>query len=213
VPYLEYNPEFGADPLIAVDDDPAGGADNDAIVVLNESGRAVLRDVGIQQEGFVLTFTPTIGTESMTCAVECEVDSVVRQNDLDEPLVAERRTQTVMTLADGIPCLIGAFDQTRSLRVQDGFPVLRRIPILGQSLFSEWTDEIRQTKMVVLVTPHVDRFLEYNPEALINGERVPNPDLGVYSGPPETAPAPEVIDEIEREQGANEEALGAVSID
>lgn len=212
VPYLAYAPELGADPLIAVDDDEDPN-DIDGVVVLNEAGRSVLRDTGAQHEGFRLTFTPTIGTESMICDVECVINSVVRQSDLDEPLVAERRTQTVMTLADGVPCLIGTFDQSRSIRVQDGFPLLRHIPYLGQSLFSEWTDEIRRTKMVVLATPRVDRFLQYSGEVLMNGQPVPAPDLGAYAGRPATAPAPEVIEEIDREQTSLEESAAQVRVE
>jgi hypothetical protein len=204
VPDLQYAPEEGADPIPVVDDDAEFNQDNDVVIAPHNAGRSVLRDRGLQQEGFTLTFTPTIGTDSMTCAVECLINSLVRQNDLDQPLVAERRTDTVITLADGNPCLIGAFDQTRQLQVQDGFPLLRRIPYLGQSLFSEWTDETRSTKMVVLVTPHVNQFLQYNDDAIMYGERVPDPDFGDFSGLPATTPEPYILDSMRQaeEMGA-----------
>jgi hypothetical protein len=177
VPNIQYVPQAGGDPIRFVDD-VEDGTDADALILPSDAGRAVLRDVGQDEEGFRLVFTPTIGTDTMLCDVEALVNTVVGQNTLDEPIVGTRRTETVITLADGNAALIGAFDQRRVTEVQDGIPLLRRIPYLGRALFSETTEQIHSTKLVILVTPHIDDNLEYEDIALMWGDRVEDPDVG-----------------------------------
>jgi type II secretory pathway component GspD/PulD (secretin) len=215
IPYIDYVPRNWGDPTLVVDevgDVEAGqGADVNSVVFTPGGGfRADLDDVSTADEGYSLIFTPIIGTDSMVCNVSVDISSIAGHNDLDEPILSNYHTDTMIGLVDGGTCLLGAFDRRSTLEVQDGLPLLRRIPVLGESLFSETTEEVRQTKLIVLVTPRIDENLTYTADALLNGRRVPAPVYDPYTSPPCTeAPAEfsdaaqDAIDAVDAAEAAN----------
>lgn len=206
IPHQVYTTQNGADPIRFVDEgdtsDPEH-VDFDGLAMgpLDEpAGRAVLRDQFDAQEGFRLVFSPIIGTDSMVCHVLCEINNLAGQSDLDTPIVASHRTETMIGLSDGGTCLVGAFDRTTAMDVQDGLPLLRHIPVLGPSLFSETTEELRRTKLVVLVTPRIDANLTYTPEVLLDGTRSPAPAYDAFNSPPCVSPEPEFTEALDDAQ-------------
>lgn len=209
VPNLQYIPRNWGDPTLIVDRDNDPEEADTVIHTVNGGLRADLADVSLAEEGYELTFTPIIGTDSMVCRVTVDIASIVGQNDLDEPILSEYHTESMVGLVDGGACLLGAFDKSSTMQIQDGIPLLRNIPYLGESLFSETTDQVRQTKLVVILTPRIDEHLTYTPDALLNGRRVPTPSYAPYTSPPCTEAPPQFIQVVNEAQGAVDDAMAA----
>jgi type II secretory pathway component GspD/PulD (secretin) len=170
------------------------------------AGRAELRDQMDVSEGFTLTFTPIIGQDSMVCRVECVINSLIGHTELDMPITSAYRTESMVGLVDGGTCLLGAFDKQTIMEIEDGIPLLRNIPYLGY-LFSEVTEEVRTSKLVVILTPRINEHLTYTDEAVLNGRRIPGPSYDPYTSPPCVDCPPVFRDALQAGQNAIDDAM------
>jgi type II secretory pathway component GspD/PulD (secretin) len=106
-------------------------------------------------EGVRVTILPFIATESLTVRVEAQVNSVVGLSPATgTPLVAERRANTMVNLADGIPLVLGGLEKTTNQDVRVGIPLLKEVPIL-QYLVSVERTLAATSKVYVVVTPRL----------------------------------------------------------
>lgn len=175
VPLLQAAPAPGI--IKAVED----ARDSAGSLIAEEGGlRSRLRDVGLEEESVSIQIFPRIGAETMLAEVSAVVSSITGENELDEPGLTRSRVDSIIRLHDGEPVLVGAFDQSRTLRSRSGIPVLRAIPWVGPALFQENATRERQTKLIVLMTPHLDELLRYTEEEIEYGRRIREPEIPAY---------------------------------
>lgn len=106
-------------------------------------------------EGVRLVVLPFIGTESITLQVEAQVNSVVGISPgTGQPLVAERRVNSVLSTRDGIPVAIAGLDRTTTVEERVGIPLLMDIPFIG-GLFAVDSTEHRKTQIVIVLEPRL----------------------------------------------------------
>jgi general secretion pathway protein D len=130
----------------------------------------------------------------------------------DVPSFGTRKVKTRLRLREGESNLLAGLLKDDQRKILTGLPGIMRLPVL-RSLFGQTTDEVAQTDIVMLLTPHIVRTHELTvddiapifigtqsnvglggPPPLIQAPEVPptEPTLGVAPGttPPATTPAP-----------------------
>jgi general secretion pathway protein D len=136
--------------------------------------------------GVIVDMTPRV-TYGGEVVLDLSLESSARSGDVavagvTVPSFSSRRVITRLRLRDGESNLLAGLlreDERRSLR---GFPGILRMPVLSQ-LFADNDVNIRQTDIVMLLTPHIVRTHELSARDLTNiyiGTQL-NPALG---GPP-----------------------------
>jgi type II secretory pathway component GspD/PulD (secretin) len=111
------------------------------------------------------------------------------------PAFSSRRVSTVLRLRDGESNLLAGLlreDERRSLR---GFPGIIRMPIL-QQLFGSTDSTIRQTDIVMLLTPRIIRTHQLTAQNLAPIYIGPQSNLALGGGPPPLLAVPEPQSEV-----------------
>ena len=107
------------------------------------------------------------------------------------PIFPTRNVTTRLRLREGESTLLAGLLQDQERRSLSGFPGLLRLPIIRQ-LFSATNDEIRQTDIIMLLTPRIVRTHELTPEDLAPIYIGTTTNIGL-SGPPPLIAQPEVV--------------------
>jgi type II secretory pathway component GspD/PulD (secretin) len=111
-------------------------------------------DVGVQ-----LSVTPTINEDGfVTVKIKPEISSVTSyllssQNN-KIPIIDTSTAETIVMVKDGTSILIGGLSKEEKSTDSQGTPFLSKIPLIGMA-FSNKTDTMVRTELVVLLTPHI----------------------------------------------------------
>jgi general secretion pathway protein D len=126
--------------------------------------------VTYQEVGINLQFTPRV-----TYQDEVILDSLVLEKSglgnflsvagQSFPTIVRRRSQGSIRLRDGESNLIAGLLRDDDRKTLRGFPGISSIPIL-RSLFGSTDDQVEQTDIVMIITPHIVRGHELTPEDL-----------------------------------------------
>ncbi len=147
------------------------------------------RDVGVN-----ITMTPRVTYEG-----EIILDLQVESSNLgpnvsvagqDVPSFGSRRVRTRLRLREGESNLLAGLLRDDQRRLLTGLPGLMRIPGL-RSLFGATTEDISQTDIVMLLTPHIVRTHELTVDDLAPMYIGTQQNIGL-SGPPPLIQAPPV---------------------
>jgi general secretion pathway protein D len=116
------------------------------------------RDVGIQ-----LTVTPLIGIDgSVTMTIEQTVDTVRTEDDADaatvntRPIIGKREANSTITVRDHEVIILGGLQENRKDTTTTYFPLIGRLPFIGDALSGENTEYVR-TELIIFVRPTILR--------------------------------------------------------
>ena len=176
--------------------------------------------VNYQEVGINLQFTPRV-----TYQDEIILDSLVLEKSglgnfltvagQSFPTIVRRRSQGSIRLRDGESNLVAGLIRDDDRKTLRGLPGISSVPIL-RSLFGSTDDQVDQTDIVMIITPHIVRGHELTPEdlrpqyvgagqsvggptpALISPDAIAQPPAGLAAQPavmpaspaPAAAPAP-----------------------
>ena len=148
------------------------------------------KDVGVN-----IDMTPIVTLEG-DIRLDITVDSSSRGSDVviggvNIPSFGQRTVTTRLRLRDGESNMLAGLFQENEANGITGFPGAIHIPILSQ-LFSGNTQQIDQTDIVMLLTPHIVRTHEITEADLRPIYIGSQQNLGVGGPPPLIAPQPEV---------------------
>ena len=149
--------------------------------------------------GVIVEMTPRV-TYDGDVLMSLTLENSARLGDVSvggtsAPAFSSRRVQTVLRLRDGESNLLAGLlreDERKALR---GFPGLLRMPIL-QQLFGSTDSEIRQTDIVMLLTPRIIRTHELTAQNLAPIYIGPQSNLALGGGPPPLLAVPEPAPEV-----------------
>lgn len=157
-----------------------------------------LTSFGYRPIGVIVEMTPRVtysGDIMLTLTLENSARGVnVDVGGTSAPSFSSRRVTTALRLRDGESNLLAGLlreDERRELR---GFPGLLRMPLL-QQLFGANDTQIRQTDIVMLLTPRIIRSHELTAQDLSPIYIGPQSNLSLGGGPPPllgAAPEPAV---------------------
>jgi Flp pilus assembly secretin CpaC len=162
-----------------------------------------LTSYGYRPIGVIVEMTPRV-TYAGDILLTLTLENSARLGDVNvggtsAPAFSSRRVSTALRLRDGESNLLAGLlreDERRALR---GFPGLLRMPIL-QQLFGNNDTQIRQTDIVMLLTPRIIRTHELTAQDLAPIYIGPQSNLSLGGGPPpllapgvEPPPEPQVV--------------------
>ena len=107
----------------------------------------------------------------------------------DVPSFSSRKVGTKLRLREGESTLLAGLLRDEQRKILTGFPGIMRAPIL-RSLFGQTHDEINQSDIVMLLTPHIVRTHELTVEDLSSINIGTQQNVGLGGPPPLIAPQP-----------------------
>ena len=105
------------------------------------------------------------------------------------PTFASRKVTTKLRLREGESTLLAGLLKDEQRKALSGFPGITNVPIL-RSLFGSTSDEINQSDIVMLLTPHIVRTHEMTVEDLSSIYIGTQQNVGLGGPPPLIAPQP-----------------------
>ena len=149
--------------------------------------------------GVIVDMTPRV-TYSGEVILDLSLESSARSGDVavagvTVPSFASRKVTTRLRLRDGESNLLAGLlreDERRSLR---GFPGILRMPVLSQ-LFADNTTNIRQTDIVMLLTPHIVRTHELTARDLGNIYIGTQSNMSLGGPPPLIGALPDIAPDV-----------------
>jgi type II secretory pathway component GspD/PulD (secretin) len=106
------------------------------------------------------------------------------------PTFASRKVTTKLRLREGESTLLAGLLKDEQRKILTGFPGVTKVPVL-KSLFGSTNDEINQSDIVMLLTPHIVRTHELTVEDLSSIYIGTQQNVGLGGPPPLIAPQPE----------------------
>jgi general secretion pathway protein D len=148
------------------------------------------KDVGVNIE-----MTPRVTYEGDIVLDNFSVESSALGPDIivagqTVPSFSSRKVTTKLRLREGESTLLAGLLKDEQRKVLSGFPGVMRVPIL-RSLFGQTNDEINQSDIVMLLTPHIVRTHELTAEDLATIYIGTQQNIGL-GGPPPLIAAPPV---------------------
>lgn len=123
------------------------------------SQTAIVNSITMQDTGVILSVTPRINESGrVQLDIEQEVSSVVKTttSNIDSPTIQQRRVKTTVVVNDGEVLALGGMIQDSANKSSNQLPILGDIPGIG-ALFSNRTNSVQKTELVILITPKVVR--------------------------------------------------------
>lgn len=147
------------------------------------------KDVGVNIE-----MTPRVTYEG-DIVLELSVESSALGPSIsvagqDVPSFSSRKVVTKLRLREGESNLLAGLLRDEQRKILNGFPGIMRVPVL-RSLFGQSTDEVNQSDIVMLLTPHIVRTHELTAEDLAPIYIGTQSNIGL-GGPPPLIAAPPV---------------------
>lgn len=118
------------------------------------SGSNVQEEVEFKQTGITMEVTPIIQGDGL---VEITIDQTVSDvveffNDV--PVIDRQHLSTTFLVADGQTAVMGGLMQDRRRSVNEGVPLLGKIPVIGW-LFRKDEDVTEKRELLIFVTPRI----------------------------------------------------------
>ena len=111
----------------------------------------------------------------------------------DVPSFSSRKVGTKLRLREGESTLLAGLLRDEQRKILTGFPGIMRAPIL-RSLFGQTQDEVNQSDIVMLLTPHIVRTHELTVEDLSSIYIGTQQNVGLGGPPPLIAPQPQPLE-------------------
>lgn len=124
---------------------------NGTVTVTEETN---LRDVGV-----ILSVTPRVSPDNsvqLDITQEVSAARAVSTAAGTDPVIAQRSITSQIRVQSGASVLLGGLIQERTETTENGVPVIRRIPILGNA-FNRKKDTQTRSELLVMITPRVAR--------------------------------------------------------
>jgi len=157
----------------------------DEIPYLASSG-GVNGNMQVKKEvvGIRLHILPTVNSDGyITTEVTPEVSSIVEWTPLGYPWIKKRKSTTTIRVQDGETIVIAGLVTTEQINTDSKFPILWRIPWLGQKIFTHSKTEEKKTDLIIQVRPTIvkDNYSgidkQYYHEDAEKALEVINPDM------------------------------------
>lgn len=119
----------------------------------------VTEETDVRDVGVILSVTPRVSPDNSVLLEITQEVSSARQVETaagEDPVISQRSITSQIIVQSGSSVLLGGLIQERSEDTQNGIPVLRRIPVLGQA-FNRTDNTQTRSELLVMITPRVAR--------------------------------------------------------
>lgn len=118
---------------------------------------SLLQDIQYRNTGVILNIEPTINSNRrVELAISQEVSEAQVNNvsNVQSPLILTRSINTSLSLDDAETVLLGGLISENFSNSENGIPVLKDIPLLG-NLFKSSSKGRNRTELIILLTPYI----------------------------------------------------------
>jgi general secretion pathway protein D len=145
--------------------------------------------------GIILEMTPRVTYDGEIVLDGFSVESsalgaTISVAGQDVPSFASRKVTTKLRLREGESTLLAGLLKDEQRTILTGFPGLIRTPVL-RSLFGQTNEQVNQSDIVMLLTPHIVRTHELTVQDLSSIYIGTQQNIGLGGPPPLIAPAPD----------------------
>jgi general secretion pathway protein D len=145
--------------------------------------------------GIILEMTPRVTYDGEIVLDAFSVESsalgaTISVAGQDVPSFASRKVTTKLRLREGESTLLAGLLKDEQRKILTGFPGVMQTPIL-RSLFGQTNDQVQQSDIVMLLTPHIVRTHELTVQDLSSIYIGTQQNIGLGGPPPLIAPQPE----------------------
>ena len=125
----------------------------------NLGNTTVTQEIVIKDTGIILDITPQIHANNSVAlkvnhSVSTPSQSVLAGNLT--PVISTRSVESDILLQSGRTVLLAGLIQDRLEQQEDGVPVLKTVPVVGD-FFKQKVDNVRRVELILLLTPRVTR--------------------------------------------------------
>lgn len=118
----------------------------------------LLQSVEYRNTGVLLTVKPTVFSDNR---VDLDINQEVSQaqpaqsgSGVNSPSIFQRKIKTTLTLKDGGSVVLGGLVSNQTTTGNNGVPILKDIPVLG-NLFKSSSRDHTRTELVVIIVPYI----------------------------------------------------------
>lgn len=125
----------------------------------NLGNTTVTQEIVIKDTGIILDITPQIHANNSVALKVNQSVSTPSQSVLAgnlTPVISTRSVESDILLQSGRTVLLAGLIQDRLEQQEDGVPVLKSVPVVGD-LFKQKVDNVRRVELILLLTPRVTR--------------------------------------------------------
>ncbi|UHC17853.1 type II secretion system secretin GspD [Methylobacterium currus] len=118
----------------------------------------LVNDIEMKDTGVILQVTPRVNAGGLIMLdVKQEASDVVPTNTsrLDSPTIRLRQITSTIAVKSGAEIVLGGIIQRSQQRENDGIPVLKDIPVLGNAFTSLNGHERERTELVIIIRPTI----------------------------------------------------------
>lgn len=125
----------------------------------NLGNTTVTEEISVKDTGIILDITPQIHANN---SVELKINQSVSTPSQSAqagnltPIIATRSVESDILLQSGRTVLLAGLIQDRLEQQENGVPVLRTVPVVGD-LFKQKSDKVRRVELILMLTPRVTR--------------------------------------------------------
>ena len=116
-----------------------------------------VNEIEYRNTGILLTVSPRVNSGGMvTMDISQEVSSVANNttSQIDAPTIQQRKLNSTVSIRSGQTVVLGGLIREQDSVRDSGVPLLKNIPGFGK-LFSNTSNRVQRTELVVLITPRV----------------------------------------------------------
>lgn len=125
----------------------------------NLGNTTVTQEIVIKDTGIILDITPQIHANNSVALKVNQSVSTPSQSVLAgnlTPVISTRSVESDILLQSGRTVLLAGLIQDRLEQQEDGVPVLKTVPVVGD-FFKQKVDNVRRVELILLLTPRVTR--------------------------------------------------------
>jgi general secretion pathway protein D len=149
--------------LMVLDNETARLQVGDQVPILSRTSETnsgnIISEIEYRDTGVILDIIPRVNASGLVVLdIIQEVSDVATttSSDIDSPTIQERQIASTVAINSGETVALGGLIRDTNDNSENGLPVLKDIPVLG-NLFKTTTDSVRRTELLVLLTPRVIR--------------------------------------------------------
>ena len=119
----------------------------------------IVNTIEYKDTGVILEVTPRISIDgNVILDIAQEVSDVIKTtaSGIDSPTIQQRKVKSTVIIESGETVALGGLIRDNRSETENGVPVLKDIPLLGY-LFKSNEDTIRQTELLIFITPTIAR--------------------------------------------------------
>jgi general secretion pathway protein D len=129
-----------------------------AAVQQTDGNSNILQSIQYRKTGIILNIEPIVYSDNrIDLRIRQEVSEALPLEPGDavrSPSIFNRAVSTNLSLRDGSSIMIGGLMSTRSSNADNGIPLLKDVPIVG-NLFKSRTKNRRRTELVLMIVPYI----------------------------------------------------------